>query len=110
MRGLRHELGNSGGERTGARRRTTLASSDFGGNGLGMRNGHAKLTRTVAKEKSAPAKKGRAREGDVHGGVAVSASHALSSSASQKSSKKRGARGVRVERRLTAPGTDPLDA
>ncbi len=87
-----------------------MASSDFGGNGLGMRNGHAKLTRTVAKEKSAPAKKGRAREGDVHGGVAVSTSHALSQAPAQKSAKKRGARGVRVERRLTSPGTDPLDA
>ena len=82
-----------------------MASSDFGGNGLGMRNGHAKLTRAVAKdakEKSSPPKKGRAREGDVRvdGNVSI---------ASEKTAKKRAARGVHVERRFTSAGIDPLD-
>ncbi len=83
-----------------------MASSDFGGNGLGMRNGHAKLTRTVAKdakEKSSPSKKGRAREGEVRVDHPVTI-------ASEKTAKKRAARGVRIERRLTSPGNDPLDA
>ena len=87
-----------------------MASSDFGGNGLGMRNGHAKLTRTIAKEKErAPTRKGRAREGaDVHAeGVAPSRP---SPEAAHKTAKKRAGRGVRVERRLTSPGTNPLDA
>ncbi len=85
-----------------------MANSDFGGNGLGMRNGHAKLTRTiakVAKEKNAPTKKGRAREGDEIQVEAVAASPA-----SHKLAKKRSGRGVRVERRMTAPATNPLDA
>ena len=47
-----------------------MASSDFGGNGLGMRNGHAKLTRAIAKEKSPPTRKGRPRESEAHAAVA----------------------------------------
>ena len=53
-----------------------MASSDFGGNGLGMRNGHAKLTRAIAKEKSTPPRKGRAREEEVHAEAAAGAAHA----------------------------------
>ena len=41
-----------------------MASSDFGGNGLGMRNGHAKLTRAAAAtEKAARPARRAAREG-----------------------------------------------
>ncbi len=79
-----------------------MASSDFGGNGLGMRNGHAKLTRAIAKEKSPPTRKGRPRDSEVHAEVATTPSH--------KTAKKRPGRGLRVERRLTSPGTSPLDA
>ncbi len=83
-----------------------MANSDFGGNGLGMRNGHAKLSRASAKEKSPPTKKGRAREADV-----MPAEELSSRSSSQKlAAKKRPGRGVRLERRMTTPGTDPLDA
>jgi|CZKU01.1.fsa_nt_gi ribonucleoside-diphosphate reductase alpha chain len=87
-----------------------MANSDFNGNGLGMRNGHAKLTRSIAKEaKEAkakndappkPAAKRRPADGDVQ-------THA---EAPEKSAKKRSSRGVRVDRRLTTPGNDPLDA
>ena len=88
-----------------------MASSDFGGNGLGMRNGHAKLTRAIAKEKSTPPRRGRAREEEVHAQAATGAAHTSHTSpTSKKARQKRGARGVRVERRMTSPGTDPLDA
>jgi ribonucleoside-diphosphate reductase alpha chain len=86
-----------------------MASSDFGGNGLGMRNGHAKLKSpgprgpSIPVEKS-PAKKGKARvEARVDGGTSIH-------HPADKTPKKRAARGVRVERRLTSPGSDPLDA
>ncbi|HWX09825.1 MAG TPA: hypothetical protein VNY33_07595, partial [Gaiellaceae bacterium] len=72
-----------------------------------MRNGHAKLTRAVAKEKSAPTRKGRVREEEeVHAGGVAPVSH----KAAHKTSKKRAVRGVRVERRLTSPGASPLEA
>ncbi len=77
-----------------------MANSDFGGNGLGMRNGHAKQTRAsvkqTAREKTPPAapKKGRGHEAPPP--VAPKRAHA--------------ARGVRVARRFSTPGTDPLDA
>jgi ribonucleoside-diphosphate reductase alpha chain len=77
-----------------------MANSDFGGNGLGMRNGHAKQTRAsvkqTAREKTPPTapKKGRGHEAPAP--VAPKRAHA--------------ARGVRVARRFSTPGTDPLDA
>jgi ribonucleoside-diphosphate reductase alpha chain len=107
-----------------------MASSDFGGNGLGMRNGHAKLTRTVpvdaaashgkdatashgrdarasrVKEKSASPRKVRGREEEVHAEGVVAVPHKVAS----KTSKKRAGHGVRVERRMTSPGANPLDA
>jgi ribonucleoside-diphosphate reductase alpha chain len=86
-----------------------------------MRNGHAKLkspgsrapsspesrahstaesrAHSTSSDKS-PAKKGKAR---ADGGASVH-------SPVDKAPKKRAARGVRVERRLTSPGSDPLDA
>jgi ribonucleoside-diphosphate reductase alpha chain len=88
-----------------------MASSDFGGNGLGMRNGHAKLTRTIAKEKSAPARKGRVREEEeVHAEGVAPVGRPVPQKLAHKTSKKRAGRGVRVERRLTSPGANPLDA
>ncbi len=60
-------------------------SSDINGHGLGMRNGHAKAARALEKDKGSATKK-RAPAKPA-----------------------RTARGVRIERRFTAPGTDPLD-
>jgi ribonucleoside-diphosphate reductase alpha chain len=88
-----------------------MASSDFGGNGLGMRNGHAKLSRTIAKEKSAPARKARVRgEEEVHAEGVAPVAPPVPQKLAHKASKKRTGRGVRLERRLTSPGDNPLDA
>jgi ribonucleoside-diphosphate reductase alpha chain len=99
-----------------------MASSDFGGNGLGMRNGHAKLTRAIAKSPgskgpvspaakapAAPASRPGERSPSKKGGARVDGTVSVERS-SEKTTKKRGSRGVRVERRLTSPGNDPLDA
>ncbi len=93
-----------------------MASSDFGGNGLGMRNGHAKLSRSVAKSSGARASEpaveakahGKTRPGaEARSGNGSAAQAEPSRSAT--SPKKKSARGVRVERKLTTAGVNPLD-
>ena len=88
-----------------------MANSDYGGNGYGMRNGHSKAssrapaaTPTRAQDTAAaPARR------DASGkGAAAPATPKKRPSEAPKAA--RSARGVRVERRFTASGTDPLDA
>ncbi len=82
-----------------------MANSDFGQNGLGMRNGHAKLTRTPLKEsaRETPRERATVAPAPKKGGRAHAAPHP----APKKSSR---SRGVAVERRFSTPGVDPLDA
>jgi len=77
-------------------------SSEFNGHGLAMRNGHAKSTRLLEGRRglAAPAE----RPEDKRSGAKKSRQAAPSRTTS------RAPRGVRVERRHTAPNVDPLDA
>ncbi len=77
-------------------------SSEFNGHGLAMRNGHAKSTRPIEGRRGlgAPVE----RPEDKRSGAKKSRQAAPSRTTS------RTPRGVRVERRHTAPNVDPLDA
>jgi ribonucleoside-diphosphate reductase alpha chain len=99
-----------------------MTNSDFGENGLGMRNGHAKLTRASlatskesardsAREKASTAKKGRDGRAQVapHAATHV-ATHSLSQPAKKSSRSAPRARGVAVDRRFSTAGVNPLDA
>jgi ribonucleoside-diphosphate reductase alpha chain len=81
--------------------------TDFGGNGSGttMRNGHGKSTRTADKtEKVDKAEKAKANA------ASTSASSKKAPAVQARPAKTaRAPRGVRVERRFTTAGTDPLD-
>jgi ribonucleoside-diphosphate reductase alpha chain len=91
-----------------------MASSDFGGNGLAMRNGHAKSTsRAPAPSASSaastpaaatPAKKRRTAEPARTGQPASRSAEAKGKRAA------RAGRGLRVERRYTTAALPPLDA
>jgi ribonucleoside-diphosphate reductase alpha chain len=77
--------------------------TDFGGNGSSgttMRNGHGKSTRTA--EKPEKTEKEKAKTGAASGKKAAPLQARPAKSA-------RASRGVRVERRFTSAGTDPLD-
>ncbi len=83
-----------------------MASSDFGQDKrfAGMRNGHAKLTPARSRRKSARAAQKAARLAKET--VRAEGLSIASSVSSEKTTKKRAARGVRVERRLTVHGTE----
>src|ERR1017187_146091 len=67
--------------------------------GIAMRNGHTKAMPAAEKEKASP--KARRRSG---------AEASPKKGRASKASKQQAPPGVHVERRFTAPGTDPLDA
>jgi ribonucleoside-diphosphate reductase alpha chain len=82
-----------------------MANSDFGGNGLGMRNGHSK----TSSRGPAAVPQGRGHDAARRGQDTTSKTP-TAKKRSEPPKAARPARGVRVERRFTAPGTDPLDA
>ncbi len=81
-------------------------SSDINGHGLGMRNGHSKAARTVEK----PAASGSAKKRTAADARSNASAHAQTNPTTHAGTKPaRNARGVRVERRFTTAGIDPLD-
>jgi ribonucleoside-diphosphate reductase alpha chain len=96
-----------------------MANSDFGANGLGMRNGHSKLTRTSLKDGSRETSRDKASAAPKKGRENRSASHAtgpatgVASQVTRQPAAKatsRAGRGVPVGRRFSTPGVHPLDA
>src|SRR5580658_3257236 len=99
-----------------------MTNSDFGENGLGMRNGHAKLTRAslaTSKESardssrdkaSTAAKKGRDGRAQAAHTATHLATHTAPATPKKSSRSATRARGVAVERRFSTVGVNPLDA
>jgi ribonucleoside-diphosphate reductase alpha chain len=88
-----------------------MANSEYGGNGVGMRNGHSKTS------SRAPAATPQSRAHDTTAAPARRDAHGKSAAGTASQKKRsseapkagRAQRGVRVERRFTSSGTDPLD-